>query len=227
MKQSEFKAIRAAGVSEFAIYPITVAEKVPRHIADAAKRASVQACPNGLLKATVIEDSITWTETFTLACGDTEYERPRRGGVLVELSYDKTTMPPIKALRQAPQRKVLRRDGGTRVQMVVSVAVILAPWNEYELVVAEREKIREAQLERAERLAAVSAAIGALDSSNYARVWRAWNETEERYDVPPRGSYDYSVKNPGVADGVEYLRGEVVLSLRRAEEIVRLLAARP
>lgn len=224
MKASQYKAIRETGVGEFAVYAADVERKLPYTIDHANKSESVRACPTGLLRAEIVKDDVTWKEAFTLGCGDTEYQRQRRNGVLVEMTLEdfrKVTGATIKAIGAATRTEIVRGgDGSRHVQMIVSKAAIMAPWGEYAMIEAEREKARAEEEERTARLNAAISAVGARDG-HFTEVGDRW-VNEER--VPPE-EYDYATTYAW-RDSLQpvYLRGDVVLSLARAEEIAKLLS---
>lgn len=227
MKASQYKAIRDTGVDEFAIYPADVEASLPWGIEHANKTGSIRSCPTGLLHATIIKDNVAWHEGFTLGCGDTQYQRERRNGVLVEISLENLRRqfkkpPTIKALGERVRTEIVRHADDTRhVQMIVSKLSIMAPWNEYALVEAEREKIAQEAGERNERMSVAVEGVGAK-SGSFKEDSGKWDSKEGGY-LPPE-TFDYSVRSDRREDGIVYLQGEVVLSLARAEEIAAKLA---
>lgn len=232
MKAAQYKAIRAAGVSEFAVWPVDIASELPWAINNANKDADIRACPRNLVKAVVVKDDVGWKEGFTLGCGDTEYARERRGGVLVQVPLEefqaatearlkrKVTLKLIRATRRT---QILRHDDGTRhVEMIVSKLAIMSPWGEYAMIEAERQKSDVESEERKQRLNAAVEAIGARDGG-FVEVTTHWDEKTKSYLPPDPNEYDYSVRYDGRRGATAYLRGSVYLTLTRAEEIAALL----
>lgn len=231
MRASQYKAIRKAGVGEFAIWPVDVASELPWTIDRANKDANVRACPSGLVKAVVVKDDVTWKEGFTLGCGDTEYARERRNGVLVQVPLEEFKAATearlkrkvtLKLIAATTRTQIVRHDDGTRhVEMVVSKLAIMAPWGEYAMIEAEREKSQDERNRRAQRMEAAVAAVGARDGG-YVSAPTKWDEKTKGY-LPP-DEYDYSVLHEGHSGETLYLRGQVNLTLARAEEIAALLS---
>jgi hypothetical protein len=227
MKSSQYSAIREAGIDEFAVYPVDVESKLPWPIENANRTGSVRACPTGLLQATIVQDNVTWSEAFTLGCGDTEYQRKRRNGVLVEIALETfqngKAKPTIRTIQKQVRTKIVKRDDGRAVQMIVSKAAIMAPWNEYALIEAERAKSRAEEQERETRLNAATSAVGG-ESGRFTEISRKYSEAKREYVPPPGALYDYVTTLEWRGDDrLAYLKGEVILSLERAEEIAALL----
>lgn len=226
MRATEYKAIRKAGVKAFAVFPADVERDLPWSIDNANKQANVRACPTGLVRAEIVKDDVTWFEAFTLGCGDTEYKRQRRNGVLVEILLEdfrrhlggKVT---LKALGELPRTEIIGKGSARVVQIVISKSAIMAPWGEYEMIEAERAKAKEERVEREERLSAAVEAIGAR-RGGFTEVTGKCGEDGKQ--LAPE-DYDYHATIEWrTQDRGAYLQGDVVLSLDRAEEIAALLA---
>lgn len=216
MTPAELRAILNVS-DEVAIYPSPVSYDMPGWLGQRNQRKQI-ICPRHLVRARVIADGHHWQETRTIsACGDKDYKVDRRNGVLVEFDlpdgpiqpggnelWAGTKLTPAK-LRRLPHTKVVKvtTAGAEKkvVQMVIGRKAVFAAWGEYELEEAKKEKAEEQKRLAYERLHAACDALGVKhDDGQYRTRWDDEKKKNVRYGI-------------------------VVVSLERAEELAKLLAA--
>lgn len=170
-----------AKTSEVAVAPRCIEANLP-HWATARNNYGA-SCPNGLIKAKVIQNGYPWIEKRPVTlCGDQDYEIKRRNGVLVEFEakdligrftivkgkvYSGTKM---RSKTPYPHTTVVVRDDLRFVQMVVSRKVIAATWAEYDMIQAQREKEIKAHEEKRNRLLHPQAALMGMTPEEFDSV---------------------------------------------------------
>lgn len=174
MTPAELKAIlKTTDTFAVARVPITVSKPMGR------KSVGLRQCPTGLRAARVIKTNAVWHETFTLACGDQTHTMERRNGVLIEFELPRRMnrklpsgrkMSGLTYYKELPDTEIVRRDGKRYVQMVVARNNVYAPWGEYAMIEAEREKEAEEHAHMRQR---VDNAVQALGADHW-RIQRAW-----------------------------------------------------
>jgi hypothetical protein len=214
MTAAELRAIRKT-TDEFAVLLQPVQDPVPRHLVASIRRIGLRACPRGLRRVKLIEDGYAWEESFTLVCGDTEHTMTRRNGVLVEVPTPEDSVERTKLFRAARSKKVANvflhtpdsGDEQVTVRLVISRQAVFAPWGEYAMIEAEREKLAEEQAQREERM---DRALDALGIEKEGRSGGQW------YGVGPWNH----------VDGYRQYAGVVSMSLEQAEELAKKLGER-
>jgi len=199
MQSNELSAVLAK-TDEVALYPAPVCNELPRTM-NQRVRGGALYCPSGMKRARVVKNGVQWIERRVVsACGDQEYEVKRKNGVLVELDIKDVPHKKGVRVRDLPHTKTLFAG---RVQMVVSRRAIVSAWGEYELLEAQREKEREEERQRVERLRAALRGLAAEDRFDSSGYYRRWDR-----------------------DGKKHLEGKVSLTLEQAERIAAVLTPR-
>jgi hypothetical protein len=234
MQPIELKAI-IGSTDEFAVAPIPVPEDgakgLPHYVLHVNRSRSVRACPTSLTRARVVKMGVRYPTKFTLGCGDQEYTREKKNGVLIEFACpDKikvrkagsTVMRSGAAYyKERPLTTVVRgEDGHRRVQMVTLAQCVLAPWGEYAMIEAEREKEREEAEARKERINAVCEALG-VPKGRRGEGWYG----RTRFDQEPvwdAATDDY--KRDAYGDMIRAWMGRVEMPIEQAEKIAKALA---
>jgi hypothetical protein len=195
MNDAALKAIMKK-TDEFAVHVLPISRELPWAVKQANREQDLKACPRGLKQARVVGNGVEWNEITEFACGDTQYEIPRKNGVLIEFTTDKPKN--YKGLEHTTVK-------GKTVQMIVSRGAILAPWGEYAMIEAQREQEREREDAREQRIKDAVKAIGGIDDGS--------------------GWYRRYLDKGQRKNGREYVHeGRVTLSIERAEEIIEILA---
>jgi hypothetical protein len=152
MQPNELRAVLTK-TDEVAIRPVHVEVEVynPRQSSRRGYKGPIY-CPDGLVKARVIQDGYPWIEKRTISvCGDQEYEVNRKSGVLVEL--DPTDLPQLKgSVSTYPHTEVITRKGRKYIRLITSRKAIFSSWSEYELEMEKRKKESEHHETRDNRL---------------------------------------------------------------------------
>ncbi len=232
VQPSELKAILVS-TDEFAVAAIPVPKEgvkdLPHDIRNANKARSVRACPTGLKKARVVKMGQPYDAKFSLGCGDQEYTREKKNGVLIEFDCpDKIkvrtkngtqTRSGANYYKERPHTTVIRgEDGSQRVQMVTLAQCIMAPWGEYAMIEAERQKEREEAEARTARLNEVATALAIPRQGNnwHGRTGFA------RDNVFDDKTGDYKRGPDGRA--IVRWQGRVEMPIEHAEKIAKALA---
>lgn len=205
------------------------------------RRRGVLFCPTGLVKARVIENGYKWNERRPISqCGDQDYSIPRRNGVLVEIAVSdiKNHLKPKKVTvngkrlmidgKGYPHTEVIELMGEKYAHMIISRKAILAAWNEYAMLEAEREKKQAESDAKYNRLYEAQAAlmgvsVKELRSDEFHKKHRYLNaKWDTAYEYKADGEYKKDKEGKRIGHEV----GSVTITIERAEEILKLLGER-
>lgn len=181
----------------FAISPTPIDRPMP-YGHESRKR---EACPLGLVKATVLESSHPWVEQVAFGCTGATSPIDRKTGVLVRVRLPDLEAEGVEVDRLLSSQYAEHvADTKTVVQMVVSRRAVLMPWSAYQPTRDHRRKAQRDAARRDERMQAAVSAIGAEEGR--------WSSSWDR----DRQTRLYKAED-----------ATVVLTLPRAEELARLL----
>lgn len=159
MNQSELKACREAGITEFAVQPDDPGTKLGWR--------PTRYLPSGLTKAVVVEWQAEWIEQSAFVRGGVGIPFTRRNGVLIQYVPLKKDGTPAKR----PAKKVIERTH------------VIVPWADYEALLAAREAEREKERARKKIGTDIAAQIPGAEFSGYRTDYDAPRKKNGRRPV--------------------------------------------
>lgn len=233
MQANELKAVLGR-TDEFAIAPYHVEAELPWNYKQ-RNRQGRTLCPRGLTRAKIIENGVQWVEKRPVAaCGDRDYEITRRNGVLIEFKFDSKLHAGTSITKgelrykktknskiiRVPHTEVVERDGESFVRMIISRKAVLAAWDEYTLIEAQRDQEDKQYSEIRER---GENALRGLLGEDYDAL-RRYSSTRYRPDGYVLDADGQTVRDKKNEKTKRRMEHNITIPIEVAEKIIEKLA---